>query len=137
MEEILEHHKTVRHELPVVLSWSWAAAFMGAGILGFIPNPILGPDALFLTNTAHNLVHVISAIAFAGVALAGSRASGWFLKVFGVVYLGLGVLGAVWLYGDPTGYLLGLVHFNAMDNFLHFGLGGGILASGIVAGRTG
>jgi len=133
MDATVERDNKVLSEVSVTLAWAWAAGFMLAGLLGFIPNPLLGPQSLFVTNTAHNLVHVVTGAAFIGVALAGSGASIWFMKTFGVVYMVLGVLGFVFLMGAPTGYLLGLVHFNIMDNFLHLGLGVGILASGYAA----
>ena len=42
----------------VTLAWTFAAAFLGATVMGFVPNPLVGEDALFVTNTAHNLVHL-------------------------------------------------------------------------------
>ena len=38
--------------LAVTLAWAFAAAFLGATVLGFVPNPLVGEDALFVTNTA-------------------------------------------------------------------------------------
>jgi hypothetical protein len=57
--------------------------FVLVGILGFIPNPLVSPDGLFVVNTAHNLVHLISG----GVILAGvySFGSALALKIIGVV----------------------------------------------------
>ena len=69
MEAILERRTTtVQNGIAVKLSWAWAVGFVLPGILGFIPNPVLGPDSLFVTNTAHNLVHLITAVAFLGVS---------------------------------------------------------------------
>lgn len=121
----------LQDRIAVKLALAWAAGFLLAGILGFVPNPVLGPDGLFLTNAAHNMVHVVSAAAFLAVAVAGGSTSTWFMKAFGVVYLLVGVVGALWLAGDSSGYLLGLVHINSLDNLLHLGLGAGILASGL------
>ena len=39
------------------------------------------------------------------------------------------------LGGQPIGYLLGVIHFNALDNWLHLGLGSAILASGIIGAK--
>ena len=136
MEAILERRDAQQSATATALAWVWAVGFLVPGILGFVPNPLLGPDALFVTNTAHNLVHVVTAVAFVGVALLGNAASVWFMKTFGVVYLLVGVAGFIVLAGNPTGYLLGLVHFNNLDNFLHLGLGAGILASGYFAAST-
>ena len=53
-----------------------------------------------------------------------------FMQAFGVIYLLTGVIGflATGLGGD--GHLLGLVHINALDNFLHLGLGAVIGVAG-------
>jgi hypothetical protein len=107
----------------ISVAWVFAAAFYAAAAIGFIPNPLLGPEGLFVTNIAHNIVHLLTGVGFTVVALAGSRASIVFMQAFGVIYLLTGVIGflATGLGGDS--HLLGLVHINALDNFLHLGLG--------------
>jgi hypothetical protein len=105
------------------VAWVFAASFYAAAAIGFIPNPLLGPDGLFVTNAAHNMVHLLTAVGFTAVALAGPKPSVVFMQAFGVIYLLTGVIGflATGLGGD--GHLLGLVHLNTLDNFLHLGLG--------------
>ena len=120
---------------PTHLALGLAAAFALVGVLGFVPNPVVGPGSLFVTNAAHNAVHLVTALAFVGVALAGASASITFMKVFGVVYLLTGVVGFVALGGAPEGHLLGVVHLNQMDNFLHLGLGALIFGLGLLAQR--
>jgi len=76
-------------------------------------------------NTNHNIVHILSGVVLlAGVysALGASLA----LKIVGIVYGAVAVLG---LYVGP-GMLLGLVHVNAADNYLHVVLAVVILAAG-------
>lgn len=125
------------NNLGVKLAWFWAVSFVAAGILAYVPNPIVGPNGLFETNTAHNMVHIVTAVAFAGVALLGERASLRFMLTFGPIYMMVGVLGFVTLAGASHGSLLGIIHLNWLDNYLHVGLGIGILASGIaVVGRS-
>ena len=119
--------------LSVKLAWLWAAAFAAAGIMGFVPNPLVGPNGLFETNTAHNLVHVITAVGFVAVGLAGPRASTRFMLAFGPIYMLVGVVGFVALAGASQGSLLGIVHLNWLDNYLHVGLGLAIGVSGLVA----
>ena len=116
--------------LPVTMAWAFAAAFVGAAAMGFIPNPLVGQNALFVTNTAHNLVHLATAIGFAIVALLGANASIRFMQAFGVVYMLTGVVGFVMLGASAEGHLLGLVHINWLDNFLHVGLGIAIAVAG-------
>ena len=112
------------------VAWVFAASFYAAAAVGFIPNPLLGPHGLFVADTAHNMVHLLTGVGFTVVALAGSKASVVFMQVFGPLYLFVGVLGflATGLGGD--GHLLGLVHINTLDNFLHLGLGAAIGVAG-------
>ena len=101
------------------------AVFVLVGILGFIPNPLISTTGLFQVNTMHNLVHLISG----GVLLAGAYTAfgaGMALKIIGIVYAAVAVLG---LMLGP-GMLLGLVHINAADNWLHVFLAVVILAAG-------
>ena len=112
------------------LAWAFAAAFLGATVMGFIPNPLVGEDALFITNTAHNLVHLATAIGFAIVARMGERASIRFMQVFGIVYMLTGVIGFVLLGSASEGRLLHIIHINWLDNFLHVGLGIAIAVAG-------
>ena len=115
------------------LAWAFSAAFAAATISGFIPNPLVGEGALFVTNTAHNLVHLTTAFGFAAVALIGSRASTRFMLAFGVVYCLVGLFGFVALGSAAETHLLGVVHINFLDNFLHVGLGMAIAVAGYVA----
>jgi hypothetical protein len=82
---------------------------------------------MFAVNTNHNIVHILSGVVLlAGVysALGASLA----LKIVGLVYGAVAVLG---LYVGP-GMLLGLVHVNAADNYLHVVLAAVILAAGFL-----
>lgn len=126
---------SVRLLQPVPLALILAATFAAVGLVGFVPNPVVGAEGVFVTNAAHNVVHLVTAAAFCGVAWAGAGAAVVFMKVFGVVYLLTGVLGFVALGGAPQGHLLGVVHLNQMDNFLHLGLGVLIFGLGLLAER--
>jgi len=100
-------------------------AFIVVGLLGFISNPIVGdPDkAIFHTDTLHNIVHIVSGVLFLFVALAMPVSAPVFLKVFGIIYFLLGVLGLIIFGTAGMGKLLGFLHVNGADNFLHIGLG--------------
>lgn len=83
------------------------------GLLGFFTNPMLG---LFAVNPMHNLVHIVSGI----VLLAGaysSLGSGPALKIIGIVYVLVTILGFFTTSGD--GMLLGIIANNTADNWLH------------------
>ncbi|MFQ5435846.1 MAG: DUF4383 domain-containing protein [Anaerolineae bacterium] len=119
--------------LGIKLSQIFAAAFLLAAVIGFIPNPVVGSHGLFLTNAAHNLVHMATAIGFFIVARMGNQPSINFMLGFGVVYLLVGMAGFLVTGKGSTGMLLGLIHINSLDNFLHLGLGTAILAGGLCA----
>ena len=90
--------------LATTLAWAFAAAFLAAAVMGTVPNPLVGPGGLFVTNTAHNLVHLATAVAFVVVALRGETASIRFMQAFGVVYLLTGAFGFVMLGSQAEGH---------------------------------
>lgn len=109
--------------LPKLLAWTFAVAFLVAAITGFIPNPLLGNNAFFITNTAHNLVHLVTAIGFAIVAITGEKIAIRFMQIFGIVYMFVGIYGYIYLGTATEGHLLKYIHINWLDNYLHIGLG--------------
>ncbi len=121
--------------LAILSAWGFAAAFMGAAVLGLASNPLVGAEGIFVTNMAHNLVHLATAIAFVAVALTGVQTSIRFMQAFGVIYVLTGLLGFATLGSQEEGYLLGVIHINQLDNVLHVGLGAAIAAAGWVAQR--
>jgi hypothetical protein len=66
----------------------------------------------------------------------GHKASTRFMLAFGPVYALVGLIGLVTLGSASEGYLLGVVHINFLDNFLHLGLGIIIGAAGLYALST-
>jgi len=112
------------------VAWVFAASFYAAAAIGFIPNPLLGPRGLFQANTAHNLVHLLTGVGFTVVALAGPKASVVFMQAFGAIYALTGVVGFLATGHAGDAHLLGLVHINTLDNFLHMALGVVIGAAG-------
>jgi hypothetical protein len=98
-------------------------AFLGVGILGFILNPTGGELlGIFAVNVLHNLVHVLFGVL--GIASAYTGWSRLYCQGVGVIYLLLGVLGFIPGLYVGEDMLLGLVHINLADNFLHLVLGG-------------
>ena len=101
----------------------FGASFLAVGILGFVLNPTGGELlGIFAVNVLHNLVHLLFGIF--GITAAYARWSRTYLQGVGVIYLLLTVVGFVpgLFFGDDL--LLGLVHINLADNFLHLVLGG-------------
>ncbi len=102
--------------------------FVLVGLLGFVPNPIVGGTGLFVTDTLHNLVHLIIGIVLLIVAYSAPAKSALWLKIFGIVYLLLVVLGFLLIPGG--GELLGIVTMNTADHWLHVVLGVVLLVFG-------
>jgi uncharacterized protein DUF4383 len=100
--------------------------FVLVGILGFIPNPLISPTGLFAVNTMHNLVHLISGIVLlAGVYSFGAALG---LKIIGIVYALVAILG-FFIVGDDQ-MMLGMIHVNDADKWLHVLLAVVILIAG-------
>lgn len=114
-------------------------AFLAVGCLGFVANPVIGEshDAIFHADKVHNIVHIVSGILFLLIALAMPANAGIFCKFFGIVYLFLGVLGLIQFGTDGMGKLLGFLHVNGADNFLHIGLGIVIFFAGMLKSKAG
>jgi hypothetical protein len=98
--------------------------FLIVGGLGYVPNPIVGESGIFVVNPMHNLVHLLTG----AVLLIGGLVNlgGIVLKVLGLVYLAVAVLGFV-MTGDM---LLGLIQLNDADRYLHVALAAVLLLAG-------
>ena len=107
-------------------------------VLGVVLNLLSAPDALsfgshFLTLTwTHTLVHFVLAAAcfLFGFASLPGRTVKLFAIVFGVVYLGLGVLG--FFIANPLGHAMSL-ELGLGTNLVHILLGGWALLGGLTA----
>jgi hypothetical protein len=118
------------------IGWIVGIVFLLVGLLGLAGTGIVGEGSLFHTNGAHDWVHIISGALFIILAAIGARAVPMALKIFGVVYLLVMILG--FMATDAAtgiGSVLGFVEVNAADNWLHLVLGLGMVLLGFVAGR--
>ncbi|URM89044.1 DUF4383 domain-containing protein [Streptomyces sp. MRC013] len=120
------------------------AVFLLVGILGFIPGITTDYDTmkfaehhseakllgLFQVSILHNIVHLLFGIAGLTMARAASTARS-FLIGGGVVYL------LLWLYGLIIDHdsAANFVPVNTADNWLHFFLGAGMIALGVLLTR--
>ena len=75
------------------LAMVFGIVFVLVGILGFIPNPIVGTAGLFVTDHLHDLVHFLFGVILLVVAFAAPARSAQWMIILGVVYLVLAVLG--------------------------------------------
>ena len=121
------------------------ATFLLVGILGFVPgvttNLYDGLDlagstgdakllGVFEVSVLHNIVHLLFGVI--GLALARSaRTARTFLVGGGTIYL------LLWIYGlviDKES-AANFVPLNSADDWLHFALGTGMLAAGLILDR--
>jgi hypothetical protein len=112
--------------------------FLAVGILGFVNNPIVGEskNALFHADGTHNMVHIISGALFVLVSQASHATARSFMIFFGLVYLAIGIIGMLNTGNDGMTKVLGLLHVNSADNYLHIGLGAVILLAALASRRT-
>lgn len=108
--------------------------FLLIGILGFIDNPLIGPEAIFQTNLAHNLVHLLTGALFLIFATREPATNALFMKVFGVIYLLVAVLG--FATASEGGLILGLIDSNSADHWLHVVIGLAIFLIGLSLTRS-
>ena len=120
------------------------AVFLLVGVLGFVPGITTNYDSLqgagheshaellglFQVSVLHNVVHLLFGVAGMALARTASTARA-FLVGGGAIYL------VLWLYGlvvDKASQA-NFVPLNAADDWLHFVLGLGMIALGVVLGR--
>jgi hypothetical protein len=119
-----------------------AATFFLVGIAGFIPGlttdlydglEFAGDDGtsellgIFKVSILHNIVHLLFGVVGLGLARTWSGARA-FLIGGGIIYLALWVLGLV---GGAD-----WIPVNDADNWLHLGLGAGMIALGFITTRS-
>ena len=109
-------------------SFIFGIVFILVGILGFVPNPIVAPHGVFAVNLAHNLVHIGTGAVFIAAALRFADKADLVFKTVGAAYVVVTVAGFL----TSGNMLLGLVHINDADRWLHLGLAVVILAAGVV-----
>ena len=107
--------------------------FLLVGVVGFVSPNLLGAHL----TSAHNVVHLVSGAVALYFGFAGTlSAAKMFCLVFGVVYLGLGVLGLGMGTGADRTWMLGPLHFGQADHGIHILLGVVFLAGGLFTKKT-
>lgn len=104
----------------------FGVTFVLAGFLGFVPNPLVAPHGIFAVNFAHNMVHVLTGAVFLVAALRYPDRADVFIKAVGAGYVVVTIAGFL----TSGTMLLGVVHINQADRWLHLGLAAVILAAG-------
>ncbi|MEZ3182749.1 DUF4383 domain-containing protein [Streptomyces pimonensis] len=120
------------------------AVFLLVGILGFIPGITTDYDTMefaehhseakllgiFQVSILHNIVHLLFGLAGIAMARAASTARA-FLIGGGVIYLILWIYGLIIDHDSAANF----VPVNTADNWLHFVLGVGMIALGVLLTR--
>ena len=103
------------------------------GVLGFFPNPLVGPDGLVATDNVHNIVHALTGVLALGLAYGMRSDIGTAAILFGALYAVVFIATVI----SPTLFGLFSVQVNTVDHIIHIGLAVVSLALGYLArGRT-
>lgn len=109
----------------------FGVVFLLIGLLGFVPG-ITTTDSngmqqllgLFMVDTTHNFVHIVTGV-LGLVGAMNNRYAKWYLVGFGVIYALVTLVG----FFDDT--LFGLMKVNMADNILHLVLAVALLGTGL------
>ena len=99
--------------------------FVAVGVLGFFPNPLVSHDGVFEVNVMHNLLHIAVGAIFIVGALFSELVARRTLRSLSMAGIALAVLGFV----TKNNLILGLIHINEADKWLHAVLAVVILAA--------
>ena len=108
--------------------------FIVIGILGFVGGlSVVGEGGFFPTDTVHDVIHLVSGLILVFVAMKSMGSLSMTLKVLGIIYLLVTILGFV--VGE--GMVLGLFNTNMSDNILHLVLAVLLLWGGFMGNKGG
>ncbi len=111
-----------------MISFVFGTVFVAVGLLGFTPNPVVSIEGFFAVNTVHNLVHILTGITFIACAYRFPGNESTVVKIIGLVYFAVTALG----FMTSGNMMLGIIHINEADRWLHLGLAIAIFVSGFV-----
>jgi uncharacterized protein DUF4383 len=100
----------------------------GVGLLGFTSNPIVASEGFFAVNAVHNLVPMFIGVIFLTFTLKFPGYESRLIKLMGIGGIAVTILG----FMTPGDTMMGIIHVNAADHWLHLGLGVVILASAYI-----
>lgn len=106
--------------------------FIILGLLGFVNGAGIVGDGLFQTDTTHDVIHLITGLILLFVAMKSVDSIGMTLKVLGIIYLLVAILGFI---GD--GNVLSLFVVNTADNVLHLVIAIIFLWAGFAGSKNG
>lgn len=85
------------------------------GLMGFLPNPFVGPDKFFHANSTHGFVHMLFGVFFLFFGSRSQNGQDLLFKFAFYFYLAVSLFGFV----VGPGELFNLLDINSADNWLH------------------
>ena len=115
-----------------IVSLLFGVIFVAVGILGFTPNGLVAYDGIFAVNAVHNLVHILTGIVFLVAVIKYQGYEGRVLKIVGAAYVAVTIIGFL----TSGNMMLGIIHINEADRWLHLGLAVAILGAGFLPSKN-
>ena len=100
------------------VSITFGILFLLIGIAGFFNNPVIGAQGIFLSNTALNIIHLLSGALLLFVSLK-TRSYVLTLKFMGLLYILIALVGLVVTIDSESGMIFSIIAVNGLDNWLH------------------
>ena len=113
----------------------FGAVFIVVGVMGFIPNPLVGESGFFATNAAHDWTHILIGAVMLWTGTQTERAAFMSLVGFGILYGLLALAGYATAGAEGHTTLFGIVHINGNDNWLHVLLAAVLIGCGLATRR--
>lgn len=103
------------------------------GVLGFVSNPLIGANALFVADAMHNVIHIVLGVTLLVAAFRAGRYNSFWLKGTGFVLFLLGLVGIL-LVPSAGGLLFGIAMTNGSTDWFHL-VAGIVIFIGSVYGK--
>ncbi len=101
------------------------------GIIGLFSNSFIGANGYFMANAGLDIVNILLGIALFGVSGDEASSALW-LKILGVVYALLAIIGFAIVTSAGTANVLGFMSFNMADNWLYLIIGAVMFIGGFM-----
>jgi hypothetical protein len=114
----------------------YGAMFILVGLMGLIGTPLIGDGGFFRTNAPHDWTHILIGAVLLWAGQMNERTAYASLMGSGTLYALLALMG--YAAAGPEGHamLLGLVHINGNDNWLHVLLAVVLIVTALATRRT-
>ncbi|OGG78369.1 hypothetical protein A3A36_01365 [Candidatus Kaiserbacteria bacterium RIFCSPLOWO2_01_FULL_52_12b] len=100
------------------------------GFLGFVSNPLIGADALFVADAVHNFIHIVFGVILLAIAFWVKEKPLLWLKSIGAIVFLSGLID-IFFASSTGGSLFGIAYTNRYSDWLHLIAGLAILSVGI------